>query len=731
MADIFISYARADLPAATSIAALLEDSDHSFWWDQLIDGGERFSDDIETKLDAAKVVIVLWSEHSRKSRWVKDEAETAAQNEKMIPISLDGDPPPLGYRQFQSLDFSGWSGAVPSDHTDKLLDAIEQKIRGSVSEHLSRIPVGMSRRQLLKSPFAIPVAVGGVAALAGLFVMSRDGEGDAVTPASDGPSVAILPFSNLTESDDSAFFARGLHDELLAQMSRLSGLSIIARESVMAYEASDKPIAEIAAELGVSHVFKGSVQSAGDQARISVTLSIGDSGDDVWQDSIVTGIDAQNIFRTQQQITSGIVSELGTVLTDAEQQVIEETPTENAEAYRLYLEGRILGRYGDNTEEGFAEAVILFDRAIALDPAFANAYAEKAMSLLSLYWSGAERETNLALAVNALDQAVEMAPNSPLTLWAMGSYHYWVLGDLDAASDYLRRASEAGPSNSDIWSMAASVSRRQGTFDDSLSAFRRALSLNPLRINIFGDLSYTLGLVGRIEEARGLLDRGLTISPGAAYLLGASTTNHVLAGNLPAAWADCTAIDAFDSGSYDMFRTQMIFYAGSDEDIRGLVAKWPAPRNQPPFLNYFDLNHAFAFLRLGDSDAATNMVAALRPRIEQILAEDPDDVEARKILPVLFAIEGNPAEVERSTRGLLGNPPPDNQMLIEEGFVVVVANAISDNRDTVFELIEMMMLRTSPAQFIRIVQSPFFDDLRSDPRYDALNRRYRQWLAES
>ena len=405
MADVFISYSRNDRDAVTGIAEAIEAAGYSVWWDRLIEGGSEFSADIEKELDAATVAVVIWSSHSRVSRWVKDEASSAADLGKIIPVSLDGDPAPMGFRQFQLVDFKDWDKSPNSPETESLVRIIAGRL-GEDAPAPNYAPSPVVTQSFFKNR-RNQLLIGAVilAAFAGLASVLLSSAPERVAPSREivtdldtQKSVAVLPFTTFTDNDENEFFALGLHDEVLTQLAKIADMRVISRTSVMSYRDSGKTIPEIAAELGVAMIMEGSVNRIGEKIRINVKLFDAAKEQLVWEDTADTVLAVEDLFNLQTEITTNIARELGAVMTGAEQSAIATRPTQNTAAYDAYLKGKWAGRYGDATEAGFIDAIVLFDEAISLDPLFAEAYAEKAVAHLSLYWSGREKGKNLEAA---------------------------------------------------------------------------------------------------------------------------------------------------------------------------------------------------------------------------------------------------------------------------------------------------------------------------------------------
>jgi tetratricopeptide (TPR) repeat protein len=199
MGAIFLSYAREDRAVAEKIAGVLEEAGHSVWWDRRIGGGEEFGAEIEAALVEANVVVVAWSEESVKSRWVRDEAAAGGDTGRLVPISIDGSQPPMGFRQFYTLDLTGWRGAKRDVRTGELLEAVERRTRGkqnnpdamSVAEKPTRLAPPIKWLRPVAAALALLIAAGG------LFLWINH---DRLRGPVPKPTIAILPFT--TASSD-------------------------------------------------------------------------------------------------------------------------------------------------------------------------------------------------------------------------------------------------------------------------------------------------------------------------------------------------------------------------------------------------------------------------------------------------------------------------------------------------------------------------------------------------
>ncbi|MDH4020765.1 MAG: tetratricopeptide repeat protein, partial [Xanthomonadales bacterium] len=331
-------------------------------------------------------------------------------------------------------------------------------------------------------------------------------------PEIDEKSIAVLPLVNRSVNPEDAFFAEGLHDELLTQLSRISALRVISRTSVMGYAGTTKRIPEIAGELGVKTLLEGGVQRSGNRVRINVQLIDASNDEHLWAEVYDRELTANNLFDIQSDITQAIAKALQAVLTGEEQQNLEQKPTENLEAYAYYLRGKAESKGYGRQNQDIERTIVSFQAAIDLDPQFAAAYASLAIDWTELFWGTNKLGNELQLALKALQHAQALAPESPDTLTAEGYYHYWGHLDYAQAIAAFDRALEREPGNYLALRGKAYALRRLGSFDESIALMEKAISMDPLDAEMPTDLAYTLMHTGQIERATALIDRSFKLA---------------------------------------------------------------------------------------------------------------------------------------------------------------------------------------------------------------------------
>ena len=243
-------------------------------------------------------------------------------------------------------------------------------------------------------------------------------------PAEVEGSIAVLPFASRSTREEDIHFVDGIHDDILTQLSKLSAFEkVISRTSTEQYRGTKKTIVQIGQELGVANILEGGVQRAGNRVRINMQLIETRTDKHLWAETYDRELTADNIFKIQSEITRSIATALNAVLSNSDEIALQNRPTQSLESYDAYISGRLMMTKYFEGEERIKQVVAAYDEAIALDPGFAEAYADKAFALLHLYWytpvEGPWREA----ADESLRKAEALAPNAVETLSARGYDH--------------------------------------------------------------------------------------------------------------------------------------------------------------------------------------------------------------------------------------------------------------------------------------------------------------------
>jgi len=354
-------------------------------------------------------------------------------------------------------------------------------------------------------------AFGTLAVLLVLVILnwSRLGGGGHGAPDEAGRvMIAVLPFENLGGAED-AYFAAGMTEEVTSRLSGVEGLGVISRTSAAQYEGSSKPLREIGRELGVDYVLEGTVRWApGPEGhdRVRITPELVRVADDtqLWTDRY-DGV-LKDIFAVQSNIARSVVSELGVALLGSGVESIEHEPTENLAAYQAYL------RSAD--AESHYDAIALLERAVELDPSFAEAWARLANQHAYLYrWGGEKTPFRLACADSTLERALALAPDDPEVLYGAGYTYYFAHNDYDRAAAVFRRLLDHNPSSARAYEGIGYVQRRQGRLEEAVSSLQMANRLDPRDSNIVYNLARTREARREFAAADSLYQRAILLGP--------------------------------------------------------------------------------------------------------------------------------------------------------------------------------------------------------------------------
>jgi adenylate cyclase len=360
MADVFVSYARADEDAAARVADSLRSEGYQVWRDDELPAHRAYAEVIEERLKLAKAVIVLWSAEAAKSQWVRAEADAARSAGTLVQAALDATIPPLPFNQIQCADLRDWDGAADAPGW--------RKLKASVAALAGTAPATTERSR------------------------RRSGQ----------LCICVLPFQNMSGDAEQEYFSDGISEDITTDLSKVSALGVVARNTAFTFKGQSVDVAEIARKLGVSHILEGSVRKAGGRVRINAQLIDGANGEHLWAERYDR--DLEDIFAIQDEISKAIVDALKVKLLPEEKKAIEQRGTTSAEAYNLYLLARqywVTGNHGDPRRE--ERVMRICGRAVEIDPYYAQAWALLAIAQSNLrYGFGHDVDDGFAAAHTAL-----------------------------------------------------------------------------------------------------------------------------------------------------------------------------------------------------------------------------------------------------------------------------------------------------------------------------------------
>ena len=376
----------------------------------------------------------------------------------------------------------------------------------------------------------------------------------------DPLSIAVLPFATRSSVDDTAYFADGIHDDLLTTLSKVSALKVISRTSVLEYRETNRNIREIGRELGAANVLEGGVQQAGNNVRINVQLIDAETDEHLWAHTFDRELSIENIFAIQSEIVETIAAQLAATLSPEERARISRDRTDNLEAFREFTRGKqdmSLASF-----QGLNDAVTHFESAIYLDPEYVLAHAALANCYASMASTCAISVSEMiAKGREYIDKAAELDADNGFVQAVLARYAV-VAGDPAAESLFLHSL-ELAPNDVDVLSIYATHLRTARRSEEALPILERALDLDPLSVLLYHDLGRVNLWMGNFEPALAAFRRIAQINPGNPYAAHGAGMATILSGQLVEAgyWSDEAA--QVDPADYENPSTSVFIYVSA------------------------------------------------------------------------------------------------------------------------------------------------------------------------
>jgi TolB-like protein/Flp pilus assembly protein TadD/predicted Ser/Thr protein kinase len=607
---------------------------------------------------------------------------------------------------------------------------------GDLAEDLERWLEG---RHIIARPVSAPArvwrwarrnpVVAGMAALLLMLGIAVGGllwKGQFATPP-PASGIAVLPFENLNQTKEGAFFADGVQDGILTKLAKVNDLKVISRNSVMQYPGGGNA-QQIGQALNVSHVLKGSVRWKTGRIHLNAQLIDTRTNTPVWAEEYDQ--DLANVFVTQSDIAQKVIDRLGAEVSSVEEVAIDEPPTKDLVAYDLYLRAKHLINsiaFSTRAKEDLFQAVQLLDQAITHDPSFFDAYGELAEAHDRIYFLGFDHTSaRLKLAETAIESVRRLRPDSGETHLTLGQHRYWAYQDYAHASEELAAAQKTLPNESRIPLMAGYIDRRQGHWEKSLAKIKQALELDPRNSSILEQISLTYQALRRYKETAATLDAVLAITP-----TDVST-------KMQRAWVDLqwrsdpkplhTIIDtvlAQDPNAAPVIVIQWLELALSERDMaaaeRALAAMpMGGCRDEGIVFPNSWCQGLVARLR-GDEPSAGAAFTEARRELEQIVRDQPKYAAALCALGVVDAALGNKEDAIREGERAVELTPTtesaiDGAMFIQ--YLAVIYAWTGENDRAIERLGQAVKLPGSHVTYGNLRLNPFWDPLRRDPRFD-------------
>jgi TolB-like protein/Flp pilus assembly protein TadD len=546
-------------------------------------------------------------------------------------------------------------------------------------------------------------------------------------------SIAVLPFSNFSDDKQNAFFADGIQDDILTALARIRGLRVISRSSVMQFrDPTAHPLREIGKLLGVANVLEGSVRREGDQVVVNVQLINALNDAHLWAKRYERTL--ADSLGLQGELATEIANELRVTLSPKEKARVETKPTDNSDAYVVYLQANQIERNPDTLLEDYKNAEALYVKAVALDPKFALAHARLASTRAEIFHYYEPTTSWKRKARASAGTALELQPNLAEAHLALGQCSYWFEENYDVALQEFDAALRLAPNNSESGGLIAAIKRRQGKWDESLAAYQKISRLDPQNPNITRNLLFTYTSMRRWPEAAHETERMRAMAP-------ASLVAKIQSGYVDFWWKG-------DTRQLKSFLAEIP--SGVDPDGVATSCRWETAMIERQFVEakkileasplteiaYFNsgatpknLLIGLAALAQGDAGAAQNFFQHSVPILEAATKEAPDSAERHANLGWCYAFMGRKDEAIREARRAVDLKPESKDALdgaIMNCYLALVYARVGE-KELAFPLIERLL--KTPGAVDSVDYSITVNDLkyrwewdtiRTDPRFQKL-----------
>ena len=541
----------------------------------------------------------------------------------------------------------------------------------------------------------------------------------------------MLPFENLSDDKGAAYFADGIQDEILTKLASIADLKVISRTSTAKYKSKPEDLKTVSQQLGVATVLEGSVQKANDKVRVNVQLIDARADSHLWAKTYDR--DLADVFAIQSEVAQEIADSLQAKLSPTETSRVASAPTNDTQAYDLFLKGEFEQRIANSNfrPESFDQAARWYKEAIARDPNFALAIAQLAICQLRRHWlTDPLTDAEVMEAGRLAKQALTLAPDLAEAHVALGLFYYYGFREYEPALTEFRRAIELQPNNALALSFVAFVHRRQGKWDLTLDELKRSIDLNPRDAYTIGGLAETDVFLRRWKEAEDTARQALTIDPHEATsmrMLLLSSLNRTGNAQEPLRLLATFPPDDLllpNTGMFDMVigTRGQTFVLGRDFNAAlkacetGTVAR----------TNEWQRFAAKAGIRVlaGDVTGAHADAEKARELLETRLREQPQDFRALRALSWVYLALDRKTDAINIARHTLDLLPPEKDAVLGSGNLAALAEIQAQTGATTEAVQNLKKLLSIPAgetiSIARLKIDPVWDPIRNDPGFQEL-----------
>ena len=548
-----------------------------------------------------------------------------------------------------------------------------------------------------------------------------EGVAGAVAPV-PGKSIAVLPFRNLSDEKENAYFADGVQNEVLTDLATIADLKVISRTSVMQYKSDvARNLREIGQQLGVAHIVEGSVQRSGNRVRVNAQLLDARTDGQLWAQTYDR--DLADVFAIQSEIAKSIADQLQARLSPSEMSAIERPPTSDITAFELYAQAKNVLAIR-NARANLLEAADLLNQAVTRDPAFFKAYCQLAHTHDRLYFLGYDHTpARLALAEAAIEAAFRLRPNAGEAHLARAQNLYRGYLEYDAALAELEVAGQTLPNDAGVFELKGYIQRRQGKQEEAVRSLERAIDLDPRNTFTLQQIALSYHHLRRFAEEKSVLDRALAIEPNDVDTKEARAfvEFHWKADARPLHQM-LDSIRATNPAATQSIADGWLICALAERDAGAAKNAAIAAGANPPFTDEA-VNFSLPFVEgviarmTKDDEKARSAFTVARAEQEKIIQAQPNYGPPLCVLGLIDAGLGRKEEALREGRRavelLSVEKDPINGIAMIK-YSAMIAAWVGDN-DLACEQLAVAIRPPSRLTYGQLKLLPFWDPLRSDP----------------
>lgn len=540
-------------------------------------------------------------------------------------------------------------------------------------------------------------------------------------------SIAVLPFENRSSDMQNSYFADGVQEDILTELSRVADLKVVSRTSVIQYKIGNRNLREIGRELGVAHVLEGSVQREKNRVRVNAQLIDTRSDAHLWAEHYDR--DIADVFAIQSEIAESIVGQLRVKLSAGERAAIKQPPTTDLEAFDLFSRARAL--YADTSNQIQAskklpEAGRLCDQAVKRDPNFLAAWCLLARVHGDTYWQGLDHTpARLELANAALQAAQRLQPDAGEVHLGLADYYYHGFRDYGRARRELDAARKTLPNNPEVFEFTGYIDRREGRWPEASRNLERAIELDPRNSLTLQQLALVYQMRHLYGDEARAYDRALAIVPDDPFML----ISRALI-----AFDERAELKPFQETLARLVAKDPMLAPQIDDVDRALCERTPAAiarviqnyainGTNPNGVNYPRAYwEGFIARMAGDTKRAQAAFSLAREEVMKIVAEQPDFAPALSLLGMIDAGLGRNEDALREGGRACELLPIAKDGVDGPAFAVNLAQiyAWTGNKDLAIEQIATVERTPSYLTYGVLKLHPQWDDLRGDPRFEQI-----------